>query len=623
MKTTNRFLLTLTFFTVLVFILSSCSEPIEKTDPNTVNDPEKIESADSDPIREQPTLTDIAVDENLRAAYDAICNYQPYRMTNFTDAKHTVYRTSKITLDDLDPEYVLSLAYDILPEREREKIIGVAGVYSPYGYRDGEIISGWYDPEFLRQEEVLNEDIEYTVYPVEELDGAVKKLFGESADIEYQTFFPGDGDHGLVYDGTRFLEWETANGDGFFGFSDFSILLYAETDGEFVYVTDKFISFDYGSNKDGFFIVNAMYSDGAQSDLIFGGDDVPFYYRETRKHTFGNTNPSVHLFYGRFPGLVSLGDYMQTYKHTFKLAEDGTYFWVSSEPFEDPEPLDKTDSDSEVESDSNKEQLPLTEIPFEGNLEAAYEAICNFEILRMTANNDSEYSIYRPYKITFDDLIPEYYLELASDIIPEREREKIIEDAGVYSPNGYIPKTDEIITEDIEYRIYNTDELEEAVKKLFGENVSVKHKNFSLPDPITQLLVYDGKKYLAYYTGSSFGEQGYSDFSVVVKAETDGEFVYVTDKFASFYYSSNENGYMIVDSIYRDGGQSDLICSGDDIPYDYRLPDPDVYWPANDLFWRDSLDFEVFGDLMQTYKHTFKLAEDGTYFWVSSEPITD
>ncbi|MBQ4629281.1 MAG: hypothetical protein IJB44_09375, partial [Clostridia bacterium] len=78
MKTTNRFLLTLTFFTVLVFILSSCSEPIEETDPNAVNDPEKIESAVSDPIREQPTLTDIAVDENLRAAYDAICNYQPY-----------------------------------------------------------------------------------------------------------------------------------------------------------------------------------------------------------------------------------------------------------------------------------------------------------------------------------------------------------------------------------------------------------------------------------------------------------------------------------------------------------------------------------------------------------------
>ena len=41
MKTTNRFLLTLTFFTVLVFILSSCSEPIEETDPNAVNDPER------------------------------------------------------------------------------------------------------------------------------------------------------------------------------------------------------------------------------------------------------------------------------------------------------------------------------------------------------------------------------------------------------------------------------------------------------------------------------------------------------------------------------------------------------------------------------------------------------
>ena len=139
MKTTNRFLLTLTFFTVLVFILSSCSEPYEKTDPNTVNDPEKIESAVSDPIREQPALTDIAVDENLRAAYDAICNYQPYRMTNITDKDLTVYRTSKITFDDLDPEYVLSLAYDILPERERETTVEFLGKYSPYAYNDGNL----------------------------------------------------------------------------------------------------------------------------------------------------------------------------------------------------------------------------------------------------------------------------------------------------------------------------------------------------------------------------------------------------------------------------------------------------------------------------------------------------
>ncbi|MBO5037345.1 MAG: hypothetical protein J6D42_09740 [Clostridia bacterium] len=619
MKTTNRFLLTLTFFTVLVFILSSCSEPIEKTDPNTVNDPEKIESAVSDPIREQPALTDIAVDENLRAAYDAICNYQPYRMTNFTDAKHTVYRTSKITFDDLDPEYVLSLAYDILPEREREKIIGVAGVYSPYGYRDGEIISGWYDPEFLRQEEVLNEDIEYTVYPVEELDGAVKKLFGESADIEYQTFFPGDGDHGLVYDGTRFLEWETANGDGFFGFSDFSILLYAETDGEFVYVTDKFISFDYGSNKDGFFIVNAMYSDGAQSDLIFGGDDVPFYYRETRKHTFGNTNPSVHLFYGRFPGLVSLGDYMQTYKHTFKLSEDGTYFWVSSEPFEDPEPLDKTDSDSEVESDSNKEQLPLTEIPFEGNLEAAYEAICNFKPLRFSMFfTELKFSVYRPSKITFEDLDPEYYLALAYDLIPEREREIIIEDAGIYSDSAYI--SGEYITEDIEYTVYTADEVEKAVKTLFGEDVSFEHQKFQTTGPYS--LVYDGKKYLGYDSNMD-GDPCLTDYSVVLKAETDGEFVYITDKFASFDYDFSGNGYDVVSAIYSDGGQTNLLHSGDDIPYDYRTPNLYDYPPVNNLLWGDSLDFEVFGDLMQTYKHTFKLAEDGTYFWVSSEPITD
>ena len=341
MKTTNRFLLTLTFFTVFVFILSSCSEPIEETDPNAVNDPEKIESAVSDPIREQPTLTDIAVDENLRAAYDAICNYQPYRMTNITDKDLTVYRTSKITFDDLDPEYVLSLAYDILPERERETTVEFLGKYSPYAYNDGNLVLGPYDPDYnIYKPGSTQMEVEYTSYSTDEFDKAIKTLFGDDAGVEYQAFSSADGNC-LVYNGTEFKGWKTTISDDYFGFSDFSILLYAETDGEFVYVTDKFMSFDYGYNKDGYFIVKAIYSDGAQTDVICSGDDVPNNYRVTQPNLdWGHYNHSAFLFNGQFPGLVTFGEFMQTYKHTFKLAEDGTYFWVSSEPFEDPEPLD-------------------------------------------------------------------------------------------------------------------------------------------------------------------------------------------------------------------------------------------------------------------------------------------
>lgn len=118
-------------------------------------------------------------------------------------------------------------------------------------------------------------------------------------------------------------------------------------------------------------------------------------------------------------------------------------------------------------SEPIEEQLPLTEIPFEGNIEEAYNAICNFDLLRLTDNTNTEYSIYRPYKITFGDLIPEYYLRLAYHILPEREREIIVEDAGRYSKHGYLPKKDEFITEDIEYTVYTVEELEEAVKKTF------------------------------------------------------------------------------------------------------------------------------------------------------------
>ena len=234
----------------------------------------------------------------------------------------------------------------------------------------------------------------------------------------------------------------------------------------------------------------------------------------------------------------------------------------------------------------------------------------------MTNITEKDLTVYRTSKITFDDLDPQYVLSLAYDILPEREREIIVENGGVYSDFSYI--NGEIVRENIEYTVYTVAEIEEAVKTLFGKDVNVEHKTFF--SYMGHGLAYDGKKYLQYFVIND-GEFGYSDFSVVLKAETDGEFVYITDKFASFDYDFIDG--TVVSAIYSDGGQTNLLHSGDDIPYDYRTPNLYDYPPANDLLWGDSLDFEVFGDLMQTYKHTFKLAEDGTYYWISSEPITD
>lgn len=314
MKTTNRFLLTLTFFTVLLFILSSCSEPIEKTDPDTVNDPEKIESADSDPIREQPALTEIPFEGNLEAAYEAICNFKPLRFSMFfTELKFSVYRPSKITFEDLDPEYYLALAYDLIPEREREIIIEDAGIYSDSAYISGEYIT---------------EDIEYTVYTTDEVEKAVKTLFGEDVSLEHQKFHT-TGPYSLVYDGKKYLGYDS-NMDGDPCLTDYSVVLKAETDGEFVYITDKFASFDYDF-IDGT-VVSAIYSDGGQTNLLHSGDDIPYDYRTPNLYDYPPVN---YLLWGDSLDFEVFGDLMQTYKHTFKLAEDGTYFWVSSEPITD------------------------------------------------------------------------------------------------------------------------------------------------------------------------------------------------------------------------------------------------------------------------------------------------
>ncbi len=266
---------------------------------------------------EEHNLTEITLEGNPGKAYNAVCEFLPFRLTN-RDV-NTVYRPQYVTFDGLDAEYVLSLAFATLPEKERETVTADAGVYSPYGYVNGEVIT---------------ENIEYTVYTLEEIDCAVEALFGNGAKVEYKDFYPVDGT-AFKFDGDRFLRWN-AIGDGDFGISGYSVFLKAETesDGSFVYVYDKFISFEYETAETYYMYISAAYSDGARTDLLCKGDGIPYEYTADATKNFSDSftgKRGEDLFSGRFDYDV-FGNLMKTYKHTFALAENGTYYWVSSEP---------------------------------------------------------------------------------------------------------------------------------------------------------------------------------------------------------------------------------------------------------------------------------------------------
>jgi len=272
---------------------------------------EPVDKSESDSCIEVPSMTEIPFEGSLKEAYDSICNYRPFRRADSDTV--TVYQPKSVAFDDLAPEYVLSLAYDILPKREREIVVAE------------DVISS-------ENSEYITENTEYTVYTADELEESVKALFGEDVCVEHKSFYSGSNVHGLIYDGEKYLRYSTGY-NGSIGLSDYSVVLYAETDGEFVYVTDKFISFEYGHNEDGCLIVSAVYSDGAQTAPVCEGDEVPKSYRFMPADGTDNKKVS-NIYSGRFPGRVVFGDMMQTYKHTFKLAEDGTYYWISSEPIE-------------------------------------------------------------------------------------------------------------------------------------------------------------------------------------------------------------------------------------------------------------------------------------------------
>ena len=263
---------------------------------------------------EKPQITTVPFQDNLESAYNAVCCYLPLRMSNRFE--ETNYRDMHVSFENLSSEYILSIAFNALPTHEREIIVADAGVYSEYGYKDGDVVT---------------ENIEYTVYPVSEFENAVKDLFGPDAKVSFSNFRPESG-VSFTYDGERFLQWNS-QGDGDFGVSDFSVVLKAETDGEYVYVYDKFISLDYDVSDAGYPYVRAVYSDSMQTDLIAEGNEIPYKYTSAYTREIGQNDniPADSLFSGLFD-LSSFDTMMQQYRHTFVQAENGTYYWVSSEP---------------------------------------------------------------------------------------------------------------------------------------------------------------------------------------------------------------------------------------------------------------------------------------------------
>ena len=575
---TKHTLFVLLIFTLSMFLFCSCSEPY---DPAVVPETEVFS-----PIYiSEPEVAETYDMFKLRFA-EAINRSNTTEKTEYTI---NTYRTYRVTEKDLS---------------NQDRLFAVFAV------KDYNYIKETWPYEQFDEPNPYNPDYDGRLYylETEQVEQMARELFGKEVKLTHE--IPRCRDDMLCYPNynneKERYEWKGILGGGDFGNDYYSIPTSAEKSENYLIIYDKYLNVGdivFDDQLGSFYGESTFYGDSEFINVIEIPNKYTDEYKIVNDKYTSETLPSPYLNYETKEEAIL--KYGTPYKHVFKLAEDGTYFWVSSEPI--------------VESDNSKEDHSLTEIPFEGNLEAAYEAICNFKPFRRT--NSDTVTVYQPKRVTFDDLASEYVLALAYDILPEQKREIIVADGGIYSENSFV--NGEYITEDIQYTVFTANEMNEAVKTLFGEDVRVEHKSF-LSGYGIQGLTYDGEKYLKYSLGFG-GSYGFSDYSIVSHAETDGEFAYVIDKFISFEYDYNEDEDMIVSAIYNDGAQTDLICDGNNVPQIYRVT------PVGDhenekvtyLYSGRFPGLVVFGDMMQTYKHTFKLAEDGTYFWVSSEPINE
>lgn len=249
---------------------------LNKKENNVENtDTEVIEQID-ETEKEDPIIELSVEDEIVKTLYDYIPQYGVNLIIK------NAYQSKKTTIADIDNEVLLSFAFRkvTIPDEAKELMEGTT------------LPGGWYkfDASYIQNEAI--------------------KLFGQ--EIPNQTFSVGAGSGCKYEDDGRY--YYTSGGGSGSGSNSYRKILKAYKQGDYIYIEDKY-----------------MYYVGIGG--IVGMPDAGCYLYDT--------SDKANLI-AKADTLEELGenliekyyDQMKTYKHTFAKAEDGSYYWVSTEPIE-------------------------------------------------------------------------------------------------------------------------------------------------------------------------------------------------------------------------------------------------------------------------------------------------
>lgn len=260
------------FIAVLMFFsISACNNenPVVSNDYDIPTENQGELTGETDEKIEIPTV-------------DADYVHQLYNrlMGNKDSEKINFYQSSKITLVDVDIYDIYQMVYSAYPEDSYE---------DEHSYV-------YYDWEVFRSHAI--------------------ELFGETVAFDNYIYWAGDG-NGFTYDEENACFIGDAAYPGGIHYSYLTEFSLYEQENEFLYIYDRIL---YAETTPG----HLQNAGAANLTYIYSNFERTEVLQKFNTYDYRTGVVSVDS--------IHFENYGIDYKHTFKYAEDGTYYWISSEP---------------------------------------------------------------------------------------------------------------------------------------------------------------------------------------------------------------------------------------------------------------------------------------------------
>ncbi len=265
------------------------------------------------------------------------------------------------------------------------------------------------------------------------------------------------------------------------------------------------------------------------------------------------------------------------YKHTFQKDKNGVFHWVSTEIVTDLDTILLPEADGNLSEDEKLAKDLYSYILKDGSDVVYRNGVTTVENVSMSNMQELIHRIYgtRGLKRIMRNSVDnwQYYLDYWGDnvlfVLPEEL-------------------------------------MEERIREVFGQNAKIVHQSYELYNSSVfgQYSPEDKCYYLGVFSG--LGEDlGDPSNSYYLGYENKGNEFIIYDK----YVYTPRSPYIA--SIYRDCEMKDLVSA-------VSLRDDDIELPDG----TDGNPVSAYYDHATVYKHTFKKASDGSYYWYSTEQAT-